>query len=233
MTTRDTHSSLVKRARALARMRWRQAMRQRAFRDAGSVPAAARRAFQSNPLPMCAMVGPREGGWLGTGWIAALHVDDPRASPRGLRARLSREGQDAREEALQGDGRQADTRLFRVVLENLIDNAVKFSPGQGICTIQVRGCDRGDEALIQVRDRGVGFPEELAPRLFRPFQRLHPRGQLTGTGIGPATVARIVQLHGSTISGRNRRGGGALFEIRIPRRMPCTLPAHVRSKDAA
>jgi PAS domain S-box-containing protein len=128
---------------------------------------------------------------------------------------------------------QADPRLFRVVLENLIDNAVKFSPGSGICSVQVHACDEGDEAMIQVRDRGVGFPEELSPRLFRPFQRLHPIGQFTGTGIGLATVARIVQLHGGAITGRNRIGGGAVFEIRIPRRPLCTMPAPILPTETA
>ncbi|MGQ3054395.1 MAG: sensor histidine kinase [Roseateles sp.] len=110
----------------------------------------------------------------------------------------------------------ADRRLFEALLENLLDNAVKFSAEQPVCKVEVRAWHAHGQAVLQVMDRGVGFPPDLAARLFRPFQRLHANGRFAGTGIGLATVRRIVQLHGGEIEGRNREGGGCLFEIRLP-----------------
>lgn len=112
----------------------------------------------------------------------------------------------------------ADRRLLRVVLENLIGNAVKFTPGSAPCRVDVQARRTHDAVILGVADRGVGFPAELTERLFRPFQRLHSGEQFPGTGIGLATVHRIVQLHGGTIEGRNREGGGALFEVLLPLR---------------
>ena len=112
----------------------------------------------------------------------------------------------------------ADRRLLRVVLENLIGNAVKFTPGGTPCRVDVQARRTHDAVILGVADRGVGYPAELAERLFRPFQRLHSGEQFPGTGIGLATVHRIVQLHGGTIEGRNREGGGALFEVLLPLR---------------
>lgn len=110
----------------------------------------------------------------------------------------------------------ADRRLLQVVLENLLDNAVKFTVGTQPCRIEVLAYCTHDATVLRVRDRGVGFPAEMAERLFRPFQRLHPRDRFRGTGVGLATAKRIVQLHGGTIDGRNRNSGGAVFEIRLP-----------------
>jgi PAS domain S-box-containing protein len=111
---------------------------------------------------------------------------------------------------------EADRRLFQVLLENLLDNAAKFTNGRAVCRIDVTVRRERDETVIEVADRGVGFPVELAHRLFRPYQRLHAAADFQGHGIGLATVARIVQLHGGRISGHNRDGGGARFEIRLP-----------------
>lgn len=112
----------------------------------------------------------------------------------------------------------ADRRLVRVMIHSLVDNAAKFSPAAPVCQVELRSrCER-DQVVLEVCDRGVGFPSELAPRLFRPFQRLHPADRFAGNGVGLARAARIARLHGGTIGGRNRRGGGAVFEIRMPRR---------------
>jgi signal transduction histidine kinase len=112
----------------------------------------------------------------------------------------------------------ADRRLVRVMIDSLVDNAAKFSPAAPVCQLELRSrCER-DEVVLEVCDRGVGFPNELAPRLFRPFQRLHPDERFAGNGVGLARAARIARLHGGTIGGRNRPGGGAVFEIRMPQR---------------
>lgn len=112
----------------------------------------------------------------------------------------------------------ADRRLVRVMLDSLLDNAAKFSTAGPVCQVELRSrCER-DEVVLEVCDRGVGFPSELAPRLFRPFQRLHANGRFAGSGIGLARAARIAHLHGGSIGGRNRDGGGAVFEVRMPQR---------------
>ncbi|HEY2928482.1 sensor histidine kinase [Piscinibacter sp.] len=129
------------------------------------------------------------------------------------------------------DGRvelAADRRLFRVMLQNLVDNAVKFSPDEAVCRIEVQARYERDEVVLSVSDRGVGFPAELAQRLFRPFQRLHPNDRFQGAGVGLATAARIVRLHGGTIEGRNRDGGGAVFELRMPQK---PAPALLMTED--
>jgi len=120
----------------------------------------------------------------------------------------------------------ADRRLFQVLLESLIDNAVKFSPGP-VCRVDVQARYERDDVVVAVADRGVGFPSELASRLFRPFQRLHENARFSGSGVGLATASRIVRLHGGNIEGRNRGDGGAVFEIRLPQQqpMPTTMPA--------
>ncbi len=120
----------------------------------------------------------------------------------------------------------ADRRLFQAALENLFDNAVKYTPGPQACRIEVLAHCTHDHLVLRVCDRGVGFPEDLADRLFRPFQRLHSADQFTGSGVGLATVQRIIHLHDGTIDGHNREGGGALFTLRMP------LPPVGSSADA-
>jgi len=111
----------------------------------------------------------------------------------------------------------ADRRLVGVMLDSLVDNAAKFSAAGPVCQVELHlRCER-NEVVLEVSDRGVGFPSELAPRLFRPFQRLHSNGRFAGSGIGLARAASIARLHGGTIGGRNRDGGGAVFEVRMPR----------------
>jgi PAS domain S-box-containing protein len=111
---------------------------------------------------------------------------------------------------------EADRRLFQVMLENLLDNAAKFSAGRPVCRIELSWQREREEVVLELADNGVGFPPEFTHRLFRPYQRLHAQGDFPGNGIGLATVARIVQLHGGTISAHNREQGGTLFRIRLP-----------------
>jgi PAS domain S-box-containing protein len=120
---------------------------------------------------------------------------------------------------------EADRRLFQVLLENLLDNAVKFSAGRPVCRIEIDCRREGEEVVLEVADNGVGFPQESAHRLFRPYQRLHAQGVFPGNGIGLATVARIVGLHGGSISAHNRETGGALFRLRLPTSLPVAAPA--------
>jgi signal transduction histidine kinase len=99
-------------------------------------------------------------------------------------------------------------------LQNLVDNAIKFTPPGGSVTVTTRG-DRGASAAIEVRDTGVGIPAEDIPHVFERFYRVDParsRGR-GGTGLGLAIVKRIVELHGGRIDILSKSGEGSIFRI--------------------
>lgn len=103
----------------------------------------------------------------------------------------------------------ADPRLLRIVLDNLMRNAWKFTRERDPARIEV-GTERVDgELAIYVRDDGVGFDSDHADKLFLPFERLHPAGEYEGTGIGLALVRRIVLRHGGRVWARSQPGRGA------------------------
>ena len=105
-----------------------------------------------------------------------------------------------------------DPRLVRVALENLLTNAWKFTSRRERACIEV-GQIEGDSAspVFFVRDNGVGFDPAFADKLFGPFQRLHDAAEFPGTGIGLATVRRIVLRHGGRVWAESRPGQGASF----------------------
>jgi signal transduction histidine kinase len=105
----------------------------------------------------------------------------------------------------------ADPALLAVVLDNLLGNAWKFSAGRDPAQIEV-GSVAGEPALtFFVRDDGAGFEPEFASKLFQPFQRLHTQSQFAGTGIGLATVHRVISRHGGRIWAEAAPGRGASF----------------------
>jgi two-component system NtrC family sensor kinase len=106
----------------------------------------------------------------------------------------------------------ADEGLVRVVLENLINNAVKFTRKVEQPSVQV-GADGG---RFFVRDNGAGFPAGQADELFRPFARLHSADDFPGTGIGLTTVHRAVERHGGEIWAEGADGRGATFWFTLP-----------------
>lgn len=111
---------------------------------------------------------------------------------------------------------RADPMLLRILLENLLDNAWKFTSRCASPEIRVLGHREGDWLVCRVEDNGAGFDPSGAHLLFRPFQRLHGPREYEGTGIGLATVARIVQRHGGTIRAEGRPGEGATFRFELP-----------------
>lgn len=110
-----------------------------------------------------------------------------------------------------------DPGLLRLVVQNLVGNAFKYSAGQPVAQITIGVEERAADAVTYfVRDNGIGFDPREAGQLFRPFSRLHSREQFEGTGIGLATVERIVRRHGGTVSAEGRVGEGATFRFRLP-----------------
>jgi signal transduction histidine kinase len=112
----------------------------------------------------------------------------------------------------------ADPRLLEIALDNLLGNAWKFTARTAEPRIELASADGGDEVLVTVRDNGAGFDMTYAAKLFQPFQRLHRAEDFPGTGIGLATVDRIVRRHGGRIWATSVPGSGAAFHIALPRR---------------
>ena len=106
----------------------------------------------------------------------------------------------------------ADPSLLRIVLVNLLSNALKFTRGREPARIEVFAVDGSHPApVIAVRDNGVGFAPEGAQRLFGVFQRLHSQSDFEGSGVGLATVKRVVTKHGGRVWAEGETGVGATF----------------------
>ena len=117
---------------------------------------------------------------------------------------------------------EGDPAMLRLVYVNLIRNAVKYTAPRNPARIEV-GCAGEEEsrATLFVRDNGVGFDMKYAGKLFGVFQRLHRSDEFEGTGIGLATVQRIVTRHGGRIWAESTPGHGAtfFFTLNQPRRI--------------
>ncbi|MEX2540443.1 MAG: PAS domain S-box protein [Trueperaceae bacterium] len=115
-----------------------------------------------------------------------------------------------------GIAARGDERLLRVALENLLGNAWKFSSENPAGRIEFGVQRSGDGDVYFVRDNGAGFDMAYVDKLFTPFQRLHSPRDFAGTGIGLATVQRIVQRHGGKIWGEGEVGSGATIYFTLP-----------------
>jgi light-regulated signal transduction histidine kinase (bacteriophytochrome) len=115
---------------------------------------------------------------------------------------------------LQAEG---DPSLVRNMLENLIANAWKFTAGGQPAPLEI-GClpDTAEGPAFYVRDNGAGFDMAYADRLFGAFQRLHDQHEFKGTGIGLASVQRIIVRHGGRVWGEGQVGSGATFYFTLP-----------------
>ncbi|EME71042.1 multi-sensor signal transduction histidine kinase [Paramagnetospirillum caucaseum] len=109
-----------------------------------------------------------------------------------------------------------DARLIELVMQNLLENAAKYSAKAADPTIRVYGQRDEDATTICVSDNGAGFDMAHADKLFAPFQRLHRQDEFPGIGIGLSTVGRIIQRHGGTISAEASIGTGATFMFSLP-----------------
>jgi len=112
---------------------------------------------------------------------------------------------------------RGDPRLLRVALQNLLDNAWKYSAKAKKTRIEFGKHRDLVETAYYVRDHGAGFDMAYADKLFTPFQRLHNPRDFEGTGIGLATVARVVHRHGGRVWARSEPGKGAEFSFTLGR----------------
>jgi two-component system NtrC family sensor kinase len=130
-----------------------------------------------------------------------------------LRKRSDREVEVVIEGGLLAD---ADRRLMQIALENLFGNSWKFTASAAVPKVEFGRTPNGDTTTYFLRDNGAGFDMAHAEKLFRPFQRLHTDAEFPGTGIGLATVYRIVDRHGGRVWAESAPGCGATFYFTVP-----------------
>jgi light-regulated signal transduction histidine kinase (bacteriophytochrome) len=109
-----------------------------------------------------------------------------------------------------------DRRLISDLFVNLLANAWKFTSRTNNARIEVGHSTHGSMATIFIRDNGAGFDMAHEQKLFKPFQRLHGAADFEGSGVGLATVARIIDRHGGRIWAEGKPGQGAVFYFTMP-----------------
>lgn len=112
---------------------------------------------------------------------------------------------------------RADPQGLAIVLRNLIDNALKFTPATQAPLIRIEAGPQADRVGLSVSDRGMGFDAKYREHIFGMFQRLHRQDQIPGTGIGLALVKKAVDRMGGHITAVGTPGEGARFDIDLPR----------------
>jgi light-regulated signal transduction histidine kinase (bacteriophytochrome) len=111
---------------------------------------------------------------------------------------------------------KADPMMIRLVMQNLLDNAIKFTRDRNPAQIVIRAQPGPAEIVYEVRDNGVGFDMAYVDKLFGVFQRLHHVEEFEGTGIGLANVRRIIERHGGRSWAEGKEGEGAAFFFTLP-----------------
>lgn len=142
---------------------------------------------------------------------------DMTALARSVVARLQRDAPERRAEFVISDGLVAngDARLLGVILENLLGNAWKFTGKRPVARIEFGVREEDSRRAYFVRDNGAGFDMAYADKLFGVFQRLHSAAEFEGTGIGLATVQRIVRRLGGRVWANGEVGRGATFHFTL------------------
>lgn len=107
-----------------------------------------------------------------------------------------------------------DPKLMRLVVQNLISNAVKYSPEQ--TPVNVRLQHDNDSVILIVQDQGIGIPSEDIQQLFTPFYRASNATKIPGTGVGLSIVKEFVELHNGSIHVESEDGRGSIFTVALP-----------------
>jgi light-regulated signal transduction histidine kinase (bacteriophytochrome) len=141
--------------------------------------------------------GPTDLGALARQIVAELREQQPH---RNLDVRIA-----------EGLVAYVDPDFIRIALANLLSNAFKFTGNQAAPRIDFASETQGDEVVYYVRDNGAGFDMAYADQIFRPFERLHSQDEFPGTGIGLATVQRVIRRHGGRVWAEAAVGRGATF----------------------
>ncbi|MGE5490211.1 MAG: sensor histidine kinase [Actinomycetota bacterium] len=111
---------------------------------------------------------------------------------------------------------RGDARLLEQAMFNLLSNAWKYTGQTETPVIRFHAREEGGRRIFCISDNGAGFDMKYADKLFKPFQRLHSYGEFPGVGVGLATVQRIIERHGGTISAAASPGEGACFSFSLP-----------------
>lgn len=125
--------------------------------------------------------------------------------------RKSHPESDAEFVIVEGLSASVDEQLMRIAIENLLDNAWKFTRDQSHPRIEFGAVEQSGETVYFVKDNGAGFDETYAENLFGPFQRLHTNEEFEGTGLGLSTVQRIIHRHGGRVWAEGEMEKGATF----------------------
>jgi PAS domain S-box-containing protein len=110
----------------------------------------------------------------------------------------------------------ADSSMLRIVLQNLISNALKFTKNVPAPSIEFFGYVDEKTTTLSIRDNGVGFSKELKEKLFKPFKRLHSEEYSEGTGVGLAIVEKIIKRHNGQVWAESEENKGTTFYIKLP-----------------
>lgn len=113
------------------------------------------------------------------------------------------------------ENHSCDIFLIEILLNNLLDNAIKFSPGGGNIHLRGRLCEK-NELILEIQDQGVGIPPEQIGLVFTQFFRTGQVASVQGSGLGLHLVQKIAQLHGGNVSCSSKLGVGSIFTVRLP-----------------
>jgi len=113
-----------------------------------------------------------------------------------------------------------DEGLVRIILQNLIGNAWKYTSTTANASIEIGSLGEGKNTVYYVRDNGVGFSMEFSDKLFRPFERLHSEEQFEGNGVGLATTMRIIKRHSGKLWAESQPNEGAVFYFTLGQSQP-------------